>query len=119
MISNGLRRVCWRLLPGLVGCALTPVCLADSWITGLTASQVVTASDSGGQYVQLLVSQPVSNLAGCASADSYISRTLPNATLAVLLSAYTARKSARIYSSSTTCDPPTGRPLFTSVGVMN
>jgi len=108
-----------RRLFFIVGICLAPICVADSWIGGLTLTQVITSNDSNGQYVQLLVSQSISNPAGCGPVDSYISRTLPTSTLATVLTAYSLGKSVRIFLISSTCDSPTGRPLFTGVGIQN
>jgi len=92
-------------------------CLADTWIQNLTPVQVVTGSDANGQYVQLLVSQTPSNPAGCANADSYVSRTLPPSTLAIALSAFTTGNSLRIFLLAGSCDALLARPTFTLLGI--
>jgi hypothetical protein len=115
----GSRNVWRRRWPILLLFCLPAVCAADSWIQELTVTQIITNTDSSGQYTQLFVSQAISNPAGCLNADTYVSRTLSSSTLAILLSAYSIGKSARILVSSSTCDPVLLRPLFTAVGIQN
>ena len=118
-MRSNRRRVFW--LPSLTAaaCFLSSTCLADVWIDDLTPVQVVTGTDSIGQYVQLIVRQTVNNPAGCLNAESYISRTLPEATLAVALAAITTGRFIKIYlkTAAGACDPSFFRPAFTAVGV--
>jgi len=90
---------------------------ADSWIEGLTLLQVITGADSNGQYVQLVVSQPVSNPAACGNQDTYVSRTIPHETLELALNAINTHRSLRLLVRSFGCDVTLDRPLFTSIGV--
>jgi hypothetical protein len=106
-----------RLLMALIGSFAVSTCFADTWVQNLTPLQVITSTDASGQYIQLIVSQTVSNPASCLNGDSYISRTLPSSTLAMILSAIGMGKSVRIYLASGSCDSLLLRPTFKDVGI--
>lgn len=94
------------------------LCMAAQWITGVVVTQAVVGN-SGGEYVQILVSGTVINPAGCASPDSYIvhDAALVKDALAISLAAAAADRQIRVYVTDT-CDAATGRPLVASIGFM-
>jgi hypothetical protein len=99
--------------------SLPIVALADQWVSPVTPTQVLS-SNSGGLYTQLITAEAVVNPANCPSADSYIvhDAALVNSALAIASAALIAGRQLKVYVTSSSCDPQTGRPLVTSIGLL-
>jgi len=103
----------------MAGALMSPIpCLAAQWVTDVTVSQAVVGN-SGGEYVQILISGTVINPANCASSDSYIvhDAALVKDALAISLTAAAAGKQIRVYVTDM-CDAAAERPLVSSIGLM-
>jgi hypothetical protein len=107
------------VVSAIIGSLAVPgQCFAAQWVTNIPATQVVVGN-SGGEYLQILTSNAITNPASCSSADSYIIRdpAIVKSAIAIGLTALASGRQIRVYVTDT-CDAPTGRPLATSIGLM-
>jgi|SRR4051812_32075772 hypothetical protein len=115
MKANNLVAVASAIIGSL---AVSTECSAAQWVTGIPATQVVVGN-AGGEYLQILSSNAISNPAACSTADSYIIRdpAIVKSAIAIGLAALASGRQIRVYVTDS-CDAPTGRPLATSIGLM-
>lgn len=91
-----------------------PSAAASGWTGGLTLTSV-TDSEYSGEIVQITVTVPLDNSAGCATTDTYVLRD-PNTIkggLALLAAAFLAGRQVSVFVNGT-CDA-IGRPNITAV----
>jgi hypothetical protein len=91
---------------------------AAQWVTNVTVTDAIIGRSGTAEYVQFLTSGTIVNPGGCSSADSYIiDPAIGRSALAIGLAAISAERKVRVYVTDQ-CDAATGRPLVSSVGLM-
>jgi hypothetical protein len=92
----------------------TTLALASGWTAPLSLVSV-TELEASGEVVQIVVSQPVDNSAGCQFSDAYMVRdaNILKGSLALLEGALIAGRPIAV-AVATTCDA-TGRPAVNAV----